>query len=153
MNSLSHLITDGAIYTANKADKKALLRFYKSQHYSASFMGFDSGYIIKNECEEIIASVIVSQLEADNQQALLHGLVVAKQHRKKGLAKKLILHCLTEHNTIVCFAHEQFKALYQKAGFSRLQAQQVEQHLNQLLVTRFRTYHKKQPLLQTFIRR
>ena len=44
---------------ANKADKKSILRFYKDNHYSARFIGYDSCYLIK-ENDNIIASVIIS---------------------------------------------------------------------------------------------
>ncbi|OKY24802.1 hypothetical protein BI291_05095 [Thalassotalea sp. PP2-459] len=153
MKTTANLATNSMIHKLDKTDKKMLYRFYKAQGYSASLMGYDTCYTIKNKHSEIIAAVIVSQLVQQNQQALLHGLVVSTEHRNKGLAKNLIKHCVHNHDTVVCFASRSLKDLYRRAGFSMLLNQQIEQHLNQLLITRFRIYQQKQPLLQVFIQR
>ncbi|WP_286235575.1 GNAT family N-acetyltransferase [Thalassotalea sediminis] len=139
------------LYLAQKSDKKAIMRFYKNQHYSASFMGYDHCYLLKDNNDDIIASVIVSTLTERNTQALLHALVVKADHQGLGLAKTLLEHCIRQHATIVCFAAPNLKTLYTKVGLSMLPDNQIEQHLNEVLSCRYRSYQKQQPLLNAFI--
>ncbi|MDO6428711.1 GNAT family N-acetyltransferase [Thalassotalea sp. 1_MG-2023] len=149
----SHSATDLVIDTATKADKKTIKRFYKTHGFAASFMGYDSCYIIKQNDDEIIAAIIVSQLVKGNQQALLHGLYVSCKYRNEGLATKLLEHCIIKHKILVCFANNNLQELYQKVGFSMLQEKEVEQHLNTSLITRFNHYQQNQPFLRAFIQR
>lgn len=116
---------------AAKSDKKSVKRFYKSQHYSASFIGFDSTYIVLDN-EQIIASAIVSYSTSDNNQALLHALVVAKPYQKQGIATELIniikqQHCHNyreKHSTIVCFTKPELAIFYQALSFRNLTQEQ-----------------------------
>ncbi len=77
------------ISSANKADKKSLMRFYKQQRYSASLLGFDHIYIIR-DMQEIIGAVILSALKKDNNQLFLHALVIKKEYRQQKLATQKV---------------------------------------------------------------
>ena len=129
---------------ANKTDKKDIKRFYKSQQYSAKFMGLDHCFIIEYKCE-IVASVIISQLNQQNQQYFLHALVVNSCYQKQGFASKLLKYATDEISTvhkpalIVCFCDANLIFLYQKCGFKLLS----ENALNQILHSRFLLYKNK----------
>ncbi|WP_448248692.1 GNAT family N-acetyltransferase [Thalassotalea agariperforans] len=158
---------------AAKSDKKSVKRFYKSQHYSASFIGFDSTYIVLDN-EQIIASAIVSYSTSDNNQALLHALVVAKLYQKQGIATELIniikqQHCHNyreKHSTIVCFADDKLSQFYQRMSFkvvsskSKSDNTQCQSYDNDLTVkrvlsesnfNRFIAYQKNTPSLLPFL--
>lgn len=152
-----------SVKIATKSDKKALKRFYKNQHYSASFIGFDSAYIILDN-EQIIASAIVSYSTSDNNQALLHALVVAKPYQKQGIATELIniikqQHChnhSNKHSSIVCFTKPELAIFYQALSFKKLTQEQapnspIISDENNLITDvnfkRFNAYRKKNPAL------
>lgn len=116
-------------FSANAA-KNDIKRFYRHQNYSAKFKGYDQVFFaiqsekqaIECQSENIIASVIISQLKQDHKQALLHGLVVDNVHRGKKLGTKLINYALkqcslpVEH--IVCFAEPRLAPFYVNCGFA-----------------------------------
>ncbi|REL27235.1 N-acetyltransferase [Thalassotalea euphylliae] len=142
----------------------SLKQFYRSQRYSAKFKGYDQAFIItdtvleeKNRQEQaheqqIIAAVIISQLQLAHSQALLHALVVNKQHQKQGLAKQLLNyslnHCSLPVTQTVCFANANLAKLYQACGF----AFGTECELTSLLRDRYISYSKHQPELKIFIK-
>lgn len=138
------------VICAAKSDKKAILRFYKSQRYSARFLGGDSCYLIKRD-NKIIAAVIVSTIESTSQQCLLHALVVDSQHRHQGLASILIKHCQSKHAEIVCFCQPDLSRLYTLLGFTMLSKQQLFITLNTHLIERFRRYQLKKPSLNALV--
>lgn len=123
-------------------NKKQIKRFYKSQHYSASFVGFDTSYQVLNE-DKIIASAIISYQTKENQQALLHALVVDKNYRNIGIAKQLISHICKQHNHIVCFCSLELIKLYQQFNFNLCS----ENDLSTMNKFRFLTYQQKNKLL------
>ena len=92
------------IVRADKTDKKAIQGFYKQQHYSAGFIGYDRTYLIKQQ-QQIIASVILSRITVDNPHELLHALVVDKVFQHQGLASRLLRYVKQNHATFSCFAN------------------------------------------------
>jgi hypothetical protein len=127
------------ITTANKSDKKSLMRFYKQQSYSASLLGYDITYVIKYT-SEIIGAVIISGLEENNPQLFLHALVIKKEFRQKKLASKLVQHALFQHanQPMICFADKSLTNFYKINNFSQATAHQL---LTPLL-TRYLSYRR-----------
>ncbi len=164
------LLNSLRITKTSKADKKHLQRFYRSCHYSARFIGFDTSYFItiegddkekdKSEVEvevegEIIAAVIISNITIDNPTPLLHALVVKNTWQHQGIASYLLGHVIEEmeennkqgdKQKIVCFANEKLSHFYLKNGFSQLVPQLLNSHLHQ----RYLGYQAKQKLLKVF---
>jgi GNAT superfamily N-acetyltransferase len=140
------------INIATKVDKKVLLKFYKSQHYSAKFMGLDNGYFIKNEnTDEIIASVIISKITTRNHQYFLHALVVDPLHQKKGLATALITYASALHQPIVCFADKTLSTFYQQAGMQMINTKLLNEKLSAELSVRYDIYSSKNKSLAAFM--
>jgi len=143
------------ITLAHKTNKKAILRFYKNNHYSASFLGFDSCYVIKDE-QSIIASVIISKIkesQENSQLSFLHALVVKAQYQHIGLASQLLSHVQNLHSPFVCFANDELSALYTKNQMTKLADDEVVEKVPEHLVLRFQSYQIKQPQLKVFLSR
>ncbi|WP_448564019.1 GNAT family N-acetyltransferase [Thalassotalea ganghwensis] len=134
------------IEAALKSDKKALMRFYKQQHYSANLMGLDSVYLIKVH-QVIIAAVIVSYLHKDNQIGFLHGLVVDNNYHRQGLAQQLLRKCTDSHHQLVCFVKPELAHFYQQNEFKLGQLTDLSLDLAQ----RYSAYQNKWPELNIFI--
>jgi N-acetylglutamate synthase-like GNAT family acetyltransferase len=124
------------IFLAEKSDKKTIKRFYKLQRYSARYIGLDHCFCI-SEGPDIIAAMIISQINKSNDQYLLHGLVVDKNFQHQGLALALLDKACTNFTNLVCFADSELSSLYLKANFT-----QVESHF--LSVELFERYHQYQ---------
>ncbi|WP_206486405.1 GNAT family N-acetyltransferase [Thalassotalea sp. G2M2-11] len=137
------------IILADKTDKKSVLRFYKQQHYSARYLGFDHVYIIEYD-NNIIAAVMVSNIKPNANVSLLHALVVDKAYQRQGLATKLLQHVFKHHGTIICFAQPFLAPLYQSVAMATLTLAQIEQQLSPELYLRYLAYKKSQPKLQVF---
>ena len=136
------------ITLAEKSDKKLIKRFYKSQHYSASFIGLDHCYIVK--CDEaIIACVIISSIT--EQYDFLHALVVDKRFHRQKLASKLLTHTQSLHHPIACFANNLLSTLYTNNGYSPLSCDKCSSFLPEEIYQRYRHYRKKQLNLKVFI--
>ncbi|MCJ8320558.1 MAG: GNAT family N-acetyltransferase [Colwellia sp.] len=136
-----------AVITAEKEDKKAIKRFYKQQRYSASFIGFDHCYFIKSS-DTIVASVIVSFIESNNQQAFLHALVVDRKFQKKGLATQLINAIDCGYSSITCFSNSNMTIFYQNFDFQIAGSSLIKP----IIEKRFRQYKQKNPKLLRFIK-
>ncbi len=122
------------VVKATKVDKKDILRFYKSQRYAARYIGQDHCYFIKIN-DAIIACAMISAGQENGQFWLLHALVIDKQYRGNGLARKLIQTLISQQEkskrstsimleselatypNIVCFADTQLKPFYISNGF------------------------------------
>ncbi len=137
------------IITAQKSDKKQIHQFYKSQNYPARFMGLDTCYFIK-ESKKIIASVLISKINENNQQYFLHALVVDSNYMKQSLASTLLEHAKNLHQPLVCFAKHELTNFYIKNNFTKLAIEQAEQKLSSELFGRFNIYSKKQSGLTIF---
>ena len=135
------------VQIAVKSDKKTIKQFYKRQHYSASFMGFDTVYFIKHN-DAVIAAVIISQIKKCNSQYFLHALVVDKQYRNCGLATQLLKYHHIHAQQITCFAATQLKELYLNANYYLASSKQ----LNETNFLRYQQYQKSKPNLQVFIK-
>ena len=164
------------IVIGNKLDRKSIKRFYKSLHYSFSYMGLDTVFLIKDlsknidkdakkeggNDDDIIASVVISKLSPENPQYLLHALIIAPSYRKQGLAK-VLLHqvshfmddikkqvCVQHRNnasiSLVAFADKNLQVFYQKQGY----IESTYEELLPSLSLRYRSYLKKQPNLNIF---
>ena len=141
------------IHQAIKADKKSLLRFYKSQRYCASFMGGDKSYFIKSTTtDDIIASVIISKIRPDHHQWFLHAVVVVHRYQKQGLATALIKYVATLYSPLVCFAKANLSNLYQQAGMKIINPEHINEQLSTELASRYYLYIKKQKYLTVFIK-
>ena len=146
------------------AHKPSLKHFYRSQRYSAKFKGYDQAFTITDSATEqrnsqtlannqqIIAAVMISQLQLTHSQALLHALVVEKLRQKHGLAKQLLNYSLNQCTLpvaqIVCFANVSLAKLYLACGF----VLGTEAELTSLLQERYISYRKHQPELKIFIK-
>jgi N-acetylglutamate synthase-like GNAT family acetyltransferase len=142
---LNRLDSEHKIFLAVKSDKKTLKRFYKLQRYSASYIGLDHCFYI-SQGQNIIAAMIISQINKSNAQYLLHGLVVDKNFQHQGLALALLDKACTNFTNLVCFADSELSSLYLKANFT-----QVESHfLSAELFNRYHQYHKTKKHLIIF---
>ncbi|GLX80150.1 hypothetical protein tinsulaeT_34900 [Thalassotalea insulae] len=138
------------IIRADKSDKKAILRFYRSQHYSARYLGHDQVYMIKQQ-QTIIAAAMVSQIQADSPVYFLHAVVVNSHYQKQGLASALLLEIDKAQQSLLCFAKISLAPLYQKIAMTHQPSKQIQQlptHLQQ----RYYSYLIKQPALKVFAR-
>lgn len=138
------------ISKAKKSDKKAILRFYKKQHYSASFIGFDQCYFMTDN-ENIIAAMIVSKIKSQHHHQFLHALVVDKLFQQQGLATKLLRFALTQHKFLVCFANECLSDFYIRNSMLKLTDEQLSYEVPEHLLLRYKSYRKKQSQLKVFI--
>lgn len=137
---------------ALKADKKDIARFYKQQHYSASNKGFDVCVLAINN-NAIIGIAIVSLIQKEAVQGLLHGVVVDKQFWRLGIASELIkqvgkLAVSTYENTqhIVCFIEPPLAKLYKGLAFMPFLADELEIEL----FNRFNRYRQYQGNLKIY---
>ncbi|NQZ82565.1 MAG: GNAT family N-acetyltransferase [Colwellia sp.] len=142
------MTNNSLIQIADKSDKKIIKQFYRLQHYSASYMGFDTVYFIKHN-DIIIASVIISQLNKCNSQHILHALVVDKQYQNCGLATQLLNYHHIHAQQIICFAVKELSMLYINANYYLASSKQ----LNETNLLRYQQYQKSKPNLQVFIKR
>ena len=134
-----------AIYL--KENKKLLKRFYKANHYSASFMGLDHTYVVSLN-NTIIGCVILSYLDKTNTIAFLHALFISPIHRHKGYAHCLIEYACKHHEQIICFADSSLDQLYTKSKF-------IEGSIEKLpavILKRFTTYLSKHKNLRIYFR-
>ncbi len=142
------------VIKAAKTDKKAIMRFYKTQRYPASYIGQDQCYFIKTN-NEIVACTMVSAGQENGEFWLLHALVTKKVYRGKGLARSLLSSITTEiedlslsahspltYKKIICFADTKLEPLYTASGFSLhntpVDIQQLPDEFQQRL-SRYRT--------------
>lgn len=156
------------VVKATKVDKKDILRFYKSQHYAARYIGQDHCYVIKMN-DTIIACAMISAGQENRQFWLLHALVIDKQYRGNGLASKLIQTLISKQEkskpstslmleselatypNIVCFADTQLKQLYISNGFTLHNSNEDIQQLPEEFQQRLLRYRKKQNNLCCFL--
>lgn len=143
------------VIKATKDNKKEILRFYKSEHYSARFIGHDQSYFIK-EHDTIIANVIFSGgIEAKNS-VLLHGLIVAQTYRSQGIASLLLKESIIQTlanshiDTIICFAEISLKRFYLARQFTEFDITHSDKFALHSFLTRFLSYKKKQHNLCCF---
>ena len=130
------------IFSAEKADKKDIKRFYKSQRYSAGFLGDDRCFLVRESNVNnapIIAAVIVSYCTTS---PFLHALVVDIKHQKQGLATALIKHCQQHFDSLVCFCEPKLASLYLANQFQLLTDFQLSNHLPEQLTSRFQSYRQ-----------
>jgi GNAT superfamily N-acetyltransferase len=137
------------IIKATKSDKKAILRFYNSQHYSARFIGYDHCYFMKDD-QIIVAAMIVSKIAHQHRHYFLHALVVAEQFQKQGVASQLIQAALKLHQPLICFADESLSALYTQNNWVKLTDEQIYFNVPEHLLLRFKAYQNKQSQLKVF---
>lgn len=156
---------------ADKADKKAIKRFYKSAKAPLSYMGLDTVFCItpasndednsnkeltRNADKHIIGGVVLSQLTSDNHQYLLHALFIEQKYRKKGLSS-LLLHEVNKFITektnkqglsqeVIVFAEQDLTSFYFKHAYHEI----TSESLLAPLALRYRSYIKKQPRLKIF---
>lgn len=169
MTELVRINNQYLLKIAAKTDKKNLQRFYKSQQYSACFIGFDTSYLVFHQ-EHIIAAAIVSYSDSENKQALLHAFVVDKRYQKQGIARELInaitgQHLASTEYSIVCFSKPELNTFYQDLSFKPLVAEKVFNteiapladnqilsiSLTEVNLKRFIAYQKTTPSLIAFI--
>jgi GNAT superfamily N-acetyltransferase len=87
------------VIKATKSDKKDIMRFYKAQHYAASYIGQDQSYFIEVD-GNIIACALVSAGQENGEFWLLHALVVAQAHRGKGIASLLLTSIMADKKPV-----------------------------------------------------
>ncbi len=166
------------------ANKKAIKAFYKNERYSAKFKGFDLAYgaflagaksdvndnknralchidTTKQEGQNLVATVIISQLHKDNTQALLHGLVTASSARGKGIASRLLSFAIEDLkkressqstvgiDSIVCFSDPKLANFYLGNQFTLVNANN-QGFLTPSIEARLLAYQKHQPDLSVF---
>ena len=136
------------ISVACKDDKKSIKRFYKKNHYSASFMGGDTCFVA-SENNDIVGAVIVSTLENNSSHPFLHALVIDKPIRGCGIASKLLIFAQQNFKTLTCFSDQSLQNLYVKNKF----IMENKNALPRSLAERFCKYQNKTPNLRVFIYR
>ena len=144
------MITNRLITLAEKSEKKSILRFYKSQQYSARFIGLDKCYLVKND-GNIIASVIISKIHPDNQQYFLHALVVDKHFRQQGIAHELLAKVMANYRPMVCFCQSSLRFFYQECGWQLVSLTQLDRQLTEYISIRFHRYQKNGAELEVFL--
>lgn len=143
------------VVKAIKADKKAIFRFYKTQHYPAKFIGQDTTFVLKMD-NEIIGSAIISAGRGTCAYWLLHGLVIDNAHRGKGLASHLLQSVLKEnHKTkqfpkLICFAEQKLMPFYLTNQFQEFNSTSNIESLPVEFQQRFKNYQQKKPTLCCF---
>ncbi len=145
------------VIKALKSDKKDIFRFYKTQGYSASFIGHDQCYVVK-ENNLIIAAAIISAGKTKSNFYLLHALVTDKSYRGNNIASSIINTICNETNELlqirydntICFADTSLRRFYQKNNFSICDEQSIKQ-LPAEFQNRLSRYRIKQKNLQCFI--
>jgi len=106
-------------------------------------MGYDHT-ILALVGEAIIGAVIVSKIEENNSQYLLHGLVVSTSYRGQKVASSLINQIIKHYSPIYCFADSSLQNFYLNNGGKLAN----ENELSVTLSTRLNAYRKKSlPLL------
>lgn len=158
-NNFMNIITSAYdVVKATKADKKNIMRFYKNQRYSASYIGKDQCYIVKVN-SIIIACAIISAGQENDDFWLLHGLVIDKVQRGKSIAS-LILQTITadkdefthlRYEQIICFADIGFQAFYQSNNFISYNINEDTAPLPTEFKQRLNRYREKQKNLHCFI--
>lgn len=133
---------------SKKEDKKHIKNFYKTERYSASFMGYDHCYTASYN-NKIIGCAILSYINQGNEYALLHALYITPLYRNNGYANKLINHVCNEHKHIVCFADKSLHGLYKKNGFINTLPKNIPNDLQQ----RFNRYAIKNGNLTVYIKK
>lgn len=128
-----------SIAAAEKSDKKAILRFYRQQRYSARFLGDDVTYIARRD-EQIIAAVIMSY---KSSTPFLHAMLVCKTQRCQGIAQALLALLLPQFPELYCFCENDLAPFYQKFGFHQIQSNTLPHELR----ARFIAYQKKHALI------
>tara|TARA_R110000787_G_scaffold269764_2_gene376650 strand:- start:291 stop:776 length:486 start_codon:yes stop_codon:yes gene_type:complete len=150
--------SENTIVKAKKSDKKDIMRFYKNQRYSASFIGQDQCYIVKRG-DFIIASAIVSAGQGSDDCWLLHGLVTNKDQRGENIASLLLQTIFSEQNAlkqaryqqIVCFADIALQPFYQKNHFISYNSSKNIAQLPLEFKERLLGYRAKQQSLHCFL--
>lgn len=142
------------IRLAKKADKRQIKNFYKTNKYSASFMGYDTSYIALAD-NRIIACVILSYISKNNNQALLHALYVENNYRIQGIAKELVSYAKREHKSVACFALNTTSDFYYTLNFNQIQKDMTDLTTTGLLSTinieKYVQYKKHIPNLSAFV--
>ena len=109
---------------ANKTDKASIKRFYKEQKYSAGFMGYDHT-MLALVGETIVGAVIVSRIDENNSQYLLHGLVISKGYRDQKIASTLINQIKKRYAPIYCFADSSLANFYLKKRCKKVKFRRI----------------------------
>ncbi|MFT5814597.1 MAG: N-acetylglutamate synthase-like GNAT family acetyltransferase [Psychroserpens sp.] len=146
------------VVKATKVDKKNIIRFYKNQQYSASYIGKDQCYIVKVN-NIIIACAIISGGKKNDGFWLLHGLVIDKVQRGKSIASLILQTIITDkdeftylrYEQIICFADIGFQAFYQSNNFISYNTSENTAQLPTEFKQRFNRYREKQKNLHCFI--
>jgi N-acetylglutamate synthase-like GNAT family acetyltransferase len=146
------------VVKATKSDKKDIMRFYKTQHYSASYIGQDQCYLVKRDhC--IIACAIVSAGQESGDVWLLHGLVTDKDQRGKNIASLIVKTIINDENElkkvrygkIICFADSALQAFYKKNHFINHNTSDKLALLPEEFSRRLTRYREKQQSLHCFL--
>jgi len=133
------------ITQAAKTDKKAVKHFFKQQKFSAGFIGLDHCYYVKS-AGDIVAAVIISQIKPNLNQLLLHGLVVDKKFRLKGVASRILTFLKQKYKLLICFADKDLVSFYQDNDFHLI----CISELNDELSGRYKQYQLKNNQLLIF---
>jgi len=136
-----------SFYKTHKEDKKSILRFYKNYDYSASFMGYDHTYWVK-QGDKVIGSVILSYIDKTNSYALLHALFIDPKYRHQQLALRLLQYVALEHNKIICFADISLDSFYKQAQFTELLLESIPDCMQ----AKFMAYQKRNKQLTVYTR-
>lgn len=136
-----------SFYQTKKEDKKTTLRFYKAQGYSASFMGYDYTYWVKQD-DNIVGSVIFSYINKNNTCALLHALYIDPNYRFNNLATHLIDYAANIHNHMICFADISLDMFYKKSSF----IESPQNNLPECFNNKFIAYQQRNKKLKVYER-
>jgi len=158
MMNLEANVSQYKVIKAKKTDKKDIMRFYKSQRYTASYIGHDQCYIVRHD-NFIIASAIVSSGKAVGDIWLLHGLVINETLRGNNIASLILQKIVSRKNEqahvmyeeIICFADISLQFFYQKNNFISFDTNNDLAKLPFELQQRFMSYRAKNKKLCCFI--
>ena len=146
------------VVKATKADKKDILRSYKNQRYSASYIGQDHCYIVKIN-NHIIASAIVSGGQISDNFWLLHALVTDRAEQGKSIASLILQTIINDENEntkvryekIICFVDSELQQFYIKNHFSKYNTKGEISNLPVEFKQRLTRYREKQHNLHCYL--
>ncbi|CAM9979137.1 unnamed protein product, partial [Heterosigma akashiwo] len=90
------------------------------KHHDANNNNNDALYTLKSRQGEIVAALRLTKSKNDEQYTFLRSMCVSREHRRHGLASRLLEESLQQFDAhhCYCFASPELDSFYQKAGFT-----------------------------------
>ncbi|KAL9179504.1 hypothetical protein ACHAXT_008794 [Thalassiosira profunda] len=88
----------------------------------------DAVYVLRSREEGILAALRLTRSKQDDKYSFLRALCVSREHRRQGLASRLLDESIREFDArhCYCFASTNIADLYGRAGFARISTGDME---------------------------